>query len=734
MMQTNLLHRFFLFCLLISGIASPGFAQTKIAGRDVTFDTDWIAPDSGYYRLKVSLSTVPAVPAPVTEEYSVVITKRDYSQEYLTVAKPLILESGQTTAETEIYLPSSGGQSWENRFRIHIENNGNMKLDRYDLCHTDVNLAYQQSSQMPTMLFISSAVSTPKSHTIFVSNRGKRRPGRNVNLKVDTKIFPQISSLQQFYPEPQMDWSNNVPVPKTNPTTLDALESDRIHAISPNDVPENWLGLSAADIIFVSFDDLKAIEANSPKRMDAIRKWTTVGGTLVVNNCGDQFKEANKVRSMVTEQPRALAQKRTPWYVPRKKLSNIASVIDDENLVNSSNGSYVNGDYIFRNPEELVKIADEKALNKIAKENENGVAFCDYLHGRLVVTGNDMLAWDVSDWALLLNTISQKQNLTRNQIGSVTELRQPNVDFAIPGVGSPPVNLFQILITMFLLVVGPISYALLKRKQRLQLLFATAPLFSLLACLALVTYAVISDGFQVRGRVSSISSIDHVSGKSVTFTRHAHYSGITPRPYEFKSDQFVVNEQSYGSPKSIYVQTNEKTEVFGGEIQPRTPHQLAVIQADETEAGLQLLISAEGLPTVTNNFGHTVRLAYFVVGDTFYRIRELEPGQAQAGEKIPKKDAQVKKIVQELSPKIDYGDYVPSNQNNRFYYYRSGNQQTFGTGLGDRTLNELQRGNFRSFLKGDRTYLAILEDSDLSHTPQENIDYKLKMHVVGGKW
>ena len=71
MMQTNLLHRFFLFCLLISGIASPGFAQTKIAGRDVTFDTDWIAPDSGYYRLKVSLSTVPAVPAPVTEEYSV---------------------------------------------------------------------------------------------------------------------------------------------------------------------------------------------------------------------------------------------------------------------------------------------------------------------------------------------------------------------------------------------------------------------------------------------------------------------------------------------------------------------------------------------------------------------------------------------------------------------------------------------------------------------------------------
>jgi hypothetical protein len=98
----------------------------------------------------------------------------------------------------------------------------------------------------------------------------------------------------------------------------------------------------------------------------------------------------------------------------------------------------------------------------------------------------------------------------------------------IPGVGLAPVNAFQVLITLFVLVIGPLNYWMLWRRQQLHLLVLTTPLVALAATLGLAAYASVADGFGVKARAHSVTLLDQASGEAATWSRVSHYVATTP--------------------------------------------------------------------------------------------------------------------------------------------------------------------------------------------------------------
>ena len=98
----------------------------------------------------------------------------------------------------------------------------------------------------------------------------------------------------------------------------------------------------------------------------------------------------------------------------------------------------------------------------------------------------------------------------------------------MPGIGLTPVGSFLVLIALFVVLIGPVNYYLLRRWRRLYLLLVTVPAGAALRDAALFAYALICDGLGVRVRVRGLIEIDQRVGRTVSWSRQSYYAGLAP--------------------------------------------------------------------------------------------------------------------------------------------------------------------------------------------------------------
>nr|WP_143548208.1 hypothetical protein [Rhodopirellula sp. SM50] len=99
----------------------------------------------------------------------------------------------------------------------------------------------------------------------------------------------------------------------------------------------------------------------------------------------------------------------------------------------------------------------------------------------------------------------------------------------IPGVAEPPVYTFMGILTLFVLLVGPVAYRWTTRGHRSHLMFLIAPALALVTTAAMFAYSIVSDGFGTTVRVRQLTWIDGASGDAIERTRSTLFSGISPR-------------------------------------------------------------------------------------------------------------------------------------------------------------------------------------------------------------
>ena len=310
-------------------------------------------------------------------------------------------------------------------------------------------------------------------------------------------------------------------------------------------------------------------------------------------------------------------------------------------------------------------------------------------------------------------------------------------NFAIPGVGEPPIRMFQILLGLFLLLAGPVMLIVLKRTRQMQYLFVAVPGLSLAVCFSLFLYAILVDGSNRWGRTQTVTAIDHRTNMAVTHSRSNYYCGVNPGRYDFPEDtlSLVPLRETSNAFRSRF--EAGKQELSGGDIRARMPHEVVSIRSHASTERLSLrLPSADAKddpPAILNRMGADVRLVVFRTQDGLFMIEDLKVGQTKPATKVDAWAAQGKSsaAIVALSPFVK-NPYTGSQRG--WYYNQSYDAGVAAHGEDAYVIELIRTKQVTELLEDPKTYVAILEQFPLAAEQIEPVDYKSQVHVVRGQW
>jgi len=206
-----------------------------------------------------------------------------------------------------------------------------------------------------------------------------------------------------------------------------------------------------------------------------------------------------------------------------------------------------------------------------------------------------------------------------HRIGRVRRSELANDDFAnllVPGVGLAPVTEFRLLITLFVLAIGPLNYWLLLRANRLYLILFTVPLTALALTSALFGYAFVSDGLDTNVRVRSYTHLDQSTGEAVCWARLSYYAGLAPgRGLSMPQDVAVYpilpgwSDSGDSGPHAVTRKvewTDDQQRLSSGWVRSRVPVQLLSVRARKSPHRLNLEPSGDKL-RATNALGSRIK-------------------------------------------------------------------------------------------------------------------------------
>ena len=201
-------------------------------------------------------------------------------------------------------------------------------------------------------------------------------------------------------------------------------------------------------------------------------------------------------------------------------------------------------------------------------------------------------------------------------------------DFLIPGVGAAPVKAFLLIITAFVITIGPVNYWLLRKWRRLYLLLITVPLGAAIVTGCLLVYALLSDGLATRVRLRSFTEIDPSAGRAVSWARQSYYAGLAPSSglvFPTQTAVYPIDPLPSGERRRQHrLVWDDQQRLVAGYLPSRDTNQFLVIHAGPTRLGLQIQRDPQGQQVTVRN-------------QLQVEIRELvvyDAGQAYWGERL----------------------------------------------------------------------------------------------------
>jgi hypothetical protein len=227
-------------------------------------------------------------------------------------------------------------------------------------------------------------------------------------------------------------------------------------------------------------------------------------------------------------------------------------------------------------------------------------------------------------------------------IGGVRGFRLP-----IPGITGIPARAYLSILILFSLLIGPVNYWILQRRQRLVLFVLTAPLVSAVFILVLAGYVVAGEGFHVSGRAATFTVLDQVSKQAATHgTATLYAAGMTPGGgLRFPRDAavYTLGSDGAGTRDSQALDLTETQRFESGLIQARAPANIEEIGFRAARERLTITHDA-GAVSVVNGLGATIDRLVFRSGGKSYSLdaplaaggtATLKPGGVDARQLVP---------------------------------------------------------------------------------------------------
>ncbi len=433
---------------------------------------------------------------------------------------------------------------------------------------------------------------------------------------------PDVTELASLFPQPQYR-----PVPAAPPGSPAVFPPEWAWRPAAS-LPEHWLCYQSLDVVLVSLSDLEGLAKKSPKVLVALRDWARAGGNLLVFGVGSDWKglaaldrmlglasqttsETQSVeRSWESPKPGHYSNTFTDFVSPNIDPSQVSQVDEQGNAVVSSSAGPPPAMAPFR-----WRNVQQGAVLAIANDDP-------------YATG---LSADL--WYWMFNSLGSARWLGVKRLGvSFTEENPDFWMFLISGVGMAPVDAYRVLITAFVVFIGPVNYLLLRKHGRLHLLLFTVPVSALVVTTVLLGYALIADGLHTRVRSRSITLLDQRLHEAVFWSRAAYYSGLAPSGgLRLDGDTAVIPLENM-PPAAGGAQISRTIDIEPGRQQlsrgwlpSRTPTQLMMVKPYVSFKALNVTSGANQSMIVDNGLG--VRIQHLLVCD--------EQGQFGCGNRIP---------------------------------------------------------------------------------------------------
>lgn len=589
--------------------------------------------------------------------------------------------------------------------------------------------------------------------------------------------------------------------PAANPATarqnklhvLDLTESKKVRSVGSRIVMPNvplfaryrlepddtWAGYSQLDAVMVDLGALEALQRETPTRFEAMLRWVSSGGSLWVVDAGKE--ERSRVDELLA------AEELCPLLPPEREEDGLArgwrwvrlrpQKPDSATPVRlGSDGRLISA---LDNQPDAVAGADKASDSD--KQDETDAAplgprlwFAEkaFGFGRVVAFLPRGAAMNlvVRDWRQRGGPASSRPASERDAFERLAERSwerrhgltpdEPNPDFAnllVPGVGQAPVIEFQVLITLFAIVVGPLSYWLLKRRHSTHLMVVTVPVLAASLTSALLLYALLGDGFGAKARIRAVTFLDQNRGRQATHAHLSYYAAFAPSEGLVFSPQATVypvlpDWGQLGMAGDAAAARNlawqeGRQRLNRGWLRSRSPAQYYQVAVGPTDRRL-VIGGAAASRSVTNRLGADVRL--LLVVDEEGRLRQavdLADGDERALDEAATQEALMR--LRELV--IDNEPYPPDglsaknslpmidDARRQARQRRSRQQRGPATVAADQSLLNRTIRDLVGFPGGGlplppRSYLAVTQEAVGAEIGIAGVRQTGGFHIVLGAW
>lgn len=574
-------------------------------------------------------------------------------------------------------------------------------------------------------------------------------------------------------------------------------------SLAASEFPNRWIEYTCFDVVTLSVSELRTLSQQNPAAFRAIARWVRAGGQLWVNDVGDEYEHLPELSTMF-QLPEKLvtaaeASKKddakglvsefsfgTGWQPIRFNKGSTEGQV--ATFLNHTTGAV----QTVRDPDTIVKLQGDSNYSmtgmrfESAGENPGVITAADssewFVEQRLGLGNvrafrqtNDVSLFQQSRPGMSANAAANAQTADPGQMPpALTAALQTtgrwsvrhgvvpddaSIEFAnllVPGVGMAPVREFQVLITLFVLVIGPLNYWLLKRWKRLHLMILTVPLAAAAITLGLFAYAIASDGFNTKVRSHSFTALDQRTGDAACWSRLSYYSGLAPGggltlPADVAVFPIIPSWNEYSAHSYVRGERELRWEgddakLARGWLRSRTPMQYLTIRSRKSPMKLELTPVRDRL-RVKNELGTQVE--YVVVVDDagkFWSGEKLAVGKVSFLEPIEQRDAasRFRKLVTNNAPAVpaalsgEDSKYTSiQRQQWRMYgqYSAFAGEQSLGGNLANEAVTSLAGLAGGSELKlPPRSYIAVTATGPEVLYGMDGVEEEASFHVIVGQW
>jgi len=537
-------------------------------------------------------------------------------------------------------------------------------------------------------------------------------------------------------------------------------------------------------VIIASRQDLQTLVKQHPRQWQAIRQWILAGGNLWVYGVGETKQQNWTQWKLQDDKPWEYiadvndgidfpaADETSPWKDTQPALvgwraADPNAALTYPNQYSAGPQVYMGGQTVYV-PGPQVSIVETPQVEtatvqpqRTSTDPKFPFAMRPLGQGMVVAipdgnpTNNPYFPWQV-----VLNNVGPERWhwSTRNGVN----FSGPNENywnFLIPGVGAAPVTAFQVLITLFVLAIGPLNFYVLRRWNKLNLLLITVPASAAAVTIALLAYAIFSDGFGVRARTRSFTALDQQTGEATCLGRITYYAGLTPsKGLSFSGDVTVypLEEQPAGNNYDggltrrlawEFPADDDRTgrqNLESGWLQSRIQTQLMTVRSRKSDAKLHFEEQGNLAISVTNQLGVPINLllvhdaagnysiAHNIAADASSELSALSASDLSPDwNKVRKDNALQVPEGMEIT-----GSHSIFGIRRRYYgrpYMGTPVTMTPETGSLERALDETLRAASLGELP-TRSYIAIVERSPEFELGLDSATEESSYHIIYGRW